>query len=65
VNSERQGMSVIHRVHRDALAALCVVLDPNCCHRGEASVEEIRASSQRYDNHYVDSPVWRDEVAGA
>lgn len=31
VNSERQGMSVIHRAHRDALAALCVVLDPNCC----------------------------------
>jgi hypothetical protein len=34
-------------------------------YRGEASVEEIRASSQRYDNHYVDSPVRRDEVAGA
>ncbi|WP_058856070.1 Rv2640c family ArsR-like transcriptional regulator [Nocardia jinanensis] len=31
VNSERHGMSVTHRVHRDALAALCVVLDPNCC----------------------------------
>lgn len=34
-------------------------------HRGEASVEEIRASSQRYDNHYVDSQVWRDELARA
>ncbi|MGO4649579.1 Rv2640c family ArsR-like transcriptional regulator [Nocardia sp. 2YAB30] len=31
VSSERHGMSVIHRAHRDALAALCVVLDPNCC----------------------------------
>ncbi|MDR7167065.1 mannose-6-phosphate isomerase-like protein (cupin superfamily) [Nocardia kruczakiae] len=34
-------------------------------HRGEASVEEIRAISQRYDNHYVDSPVWRNELADA
>ncbi|MEU4341823.1 Rv2640c family ArsR-like transcriptional regulator [Nocardia sp. NPDC023852] len=31
VSSERHGMNVIHRAHRDALAALCVVLDPNCC----------------------------------
>ena len=31
VTSERRGMSVVHRVHRDALAALCVALDPNCC----------------------------------
>ncbi|MGV0642323.1 Rv2640c family ArsR-like transcriptional regulator [Mycolicibacterium sp. XJ2546] len=31
VESERRGMNVYHRAHRDALAALCVVLDPNCC----------------------------------
>lgn len=31
VGSERRGMSVCHRARRDALAALCVVLDPNCC----------------------------------
>ena len=31
VESERRGMSVVHRARRDALAALCVVLDPNCC----------------------------------
>ncbi|MEV5506384.1 cupin domain-containing protein [Streptomyces orinoci] len=28
-------------------------------YRGEASVQEIRESSERFDNHYVDSPVWR------
>jgi ArsR family transcriptional regulator, arsenate/arsenite/antimonite-responsive transcriptional repressor len=31
VESERRGMNVYHRPRRDALAALCVVLDPNCC----------------------------------
>lgn len=31
VESERIGMSVVHRARRDALSALCVVLDPNCC----------------------------------
>ncbi|NKY58491.1 Rv2640c family ArsR-like transcriptional regulator [Nocardia flavorosea] len=31
ITSERNGMNVVHRAHRDALAALCVVLDPNCC----------------------------------
>lgn len=31
VNSERQGMNVHHTPRRDALAALCRVLDPNCC----------------------------------
>ncbi|MFF4170487.1 cupin domain-containing protein [Streptomyces sp. NPDC001744] len=31
--------------------------------RGEASPEEIKASSERYDNHYVDSPVWRAALA--
>ena len=31
VESERRGMNVYHRAHRDALVALCVVLDPTCC----------------------------------
>lgn len=31
VESERRGMNVYHRPDRDAMAALCVVLDPNCC----------------------------------
>ncbi|MEA3533097.1 MULTISPECIES: Rv2640c family ArsR-like transcriptional regulator [Nocardia] len=31
VESERRGMNTFHRARRDALAALCVVLDPNCC----------------------------------
>ena len=31
VESDRRGMNVYHRPHRDALGALCVVLDPNCC----------------------------------
>ncbi|WP_378741629.1 Rv2640c family ArsR-like transcriptional regulator [Nocardia brasiliensis] len=31
VESERRGMSVYHHARRDALAALCLVLDPNCC----------------------------------
>ncbi|WP_067900952.1 Rv2640c family ArsR-like transcriptional regulator [Nocardia vaccinii] len=31
VESERRGMNVVHRSRRDALAALCLVLDPNCC----------------------------------
>jgi DNA-binding transcriptional ArsR family regulator len=31
VESERRGMNVYHRPHRDALAALCAVLDPACC----------------------------------
>lgn len=31
VESERRGMNVYHRPHRDALGALCVVLNPNCC----------------------------------
>lgn len=29
--SERRGMNVFHRVKPEALQALCVVLDPNCC----------------------------------
>jgi ArsR family transcriptional regulator, arsenate/arsenite/antimonite-responsive transcriptional repressor len=31
VESERRGMNVYHRPSHDALAALCVVLDPSCC----------------------------------
>ncbi|WP_063045224.1 MULTISPECIES: Rv2640c family ArsR-like transcriptional regulator [Nocardia] len=31
VESERRGMNIFHRARRDALAALCLVLDPNCC----------------------------------
>ncbi|MFF0740685.1 cupin domain-containing protein [Streptomyces sp. NPDC004111] len=31
--------------------------------RGEASPQEIKDSSERYDNHYVDSPVWREALA--
>lgn len=30
VESERRGMNVYHRPHRDAVGALCAVLDPNC-----------------------------------
>jgi len=31
VISERRGMNVFHRVHREALQALCTAIDPNCC----------------------------------
>ncbi|OBI75514.1 Rv2640c family ArsR-like transcriptional regulator [Mycobacterium asiaticum] len=31
VVSDRRGMNVFHRVRADALQALCVALDPNCC----------------------------------
>jgi ArsR family transcriptional regulator, arsenate/arsenite/antimonite-responsive transcriptional repressor len=31
VESERRGMNVYHRPQRDALIALCTVLDPSCC----------------------------------
>lgn len=31
VISDRRGMNVFHRVKPEALQALCVVLDPNCC----------------------------------
>jgi DNA-binding transcriptional ArsR family regulator len=30
VESDRRGMNVYHRPHRDAVGALCAVLDPNC-----------------------------------
>ncbi|MFE3073100.1 cupin domain-containing protein [Streptomyces sp. NPDC059247] len=32
-------------------------------YRGEASVQDIRDSSERYDNHYFDSPVWTESLA--
>lgn len=31
VESTRRGMNVYHRPHRAAIAALCTVIDPNCC----------------------------------
>lgn len=31
VESDRRGMNVYHRPHRDAVLALCAVLDPSCC----------------------------------
>ncbi|KAB8162894.1 cupin domain-containing protein [Streptomyces sp. 3MP-14] len=34
-------------------------------YQGRAGVEEIRASSERYDNHYHESPVWQAELARA
>ncbi|MFF2952043.1 cupin domain-containing protein [Kitasatospora sp. NPDC057965] len=33
--------------------------------RGEASPQEIKDSSERYDNHYVDSPLWRATLEAA
>ncbi|WP_367043078.1 cupin domain-containing protein [Streptomyces sp. Je 1-332] len=31
--------------------------------RGEADPKAIAESSERFDNHYVDSPVWREALA--
>ncbi|RDI69311.1 Rv2640c family ArsR-like transcriptional regulator [Nocardia pseudobrasiliensis] len=31
IESERRGMNTFHHARRDALSALCAVLDPNCC----------------------------------
>lgn len=31
VESDRRGMNVYHRPGRDAVGALCAVLDPDCC----------------------------------
>jgi ArsR family transcriptional regulator len=31
IESDRRGMNVYHRPHRDAMTALCTVLDPGCC----------------------------------
>lgn len=33
--------------------------------RGEADPKEIAESSERFDNHYVDSPVWRSALESA
>lgn len=33
-------------------------------YRGEADPREIGASSERFDNHYFDSPAWRDRATG-
>ncbi|MER7706095.1 cupin domain-containing protein [Kitasatospora sp. NPDC097605] len=33
--------------------------------RGEVSPQEIKDSSERYDNHYVDSPLWRATLEAA
>ncbi|MER7350978.1 cupin domain-containing protein [Streptomyces aurantiacus] len=33
--------------------------------RGEADPKEIAESSERFDNHYVDSPVWRAALEAA
>jgi quercetin dioxygenase-like cupin family protein len=32
-------------------------------YRGEASVQDIRDSSEQYDNHYFDSPAWKQALA--
>lgn len=31
VESDRRGVNVYHRPRRDAMTALCAVIDPNCC----------------------------------
>ncbi|MBB2914261.1 quercetin dioxygenase-like cupin family protein [Streptosporangium becharense] len=32
--------------------------------RGEATLDELLASQERFDNHFLDSPVWREARAG-
>jgi hypothetical protein len=32
-------------------------------HRGEATWQEVGETQDRYDNHYVDSPVWPGRAA--
>ncbi|WP_329500220.1 cupin domain-containing protein [Kitasatospora herbaricolor] len=60
----------------DSTAELLVVFTPGLhrfdyyrllerVHRGEATVQEIRDSSQTYDNHYFDSPEWQASLAEA
>ncbi|MFG1674227.1 cupin domain-containing protein [Micromonospora sp. NPDC049282] len=34
-------------------------------HRGEATWAEVAATGDRFDNHYVDSPAWREARATA
>ncbi|MEU9999123.1 cupin domain-containing protein [Streptomyces sp. NPDC050848] len=31
-------------------------------YRGEASVQDIRDSSEQFDNHYFESPIWQQEL---
>jgi len=33
-------------------------------HRGQASAQDVTESQERFDNHYVDSPVWRSSRGG-
>ncbi|MEU2596466.1 cupin domain-containing protein [Streptomyces hirsutus] len=33
-------------------------------YQGEATVEDIKASSAQYDNHYYASSLWQEELAG-
>ncbi|MFG2651128.1 cupin domain-containing protein [Streptomyces sp. NPDC048436] len=33
--------------------------------RGEADPKKIAESSERFDNHYVDSPAWREALAAS
>jgi mannose-6-phosphate isomerase-like protein (cupin superfamily) len=33
-------------------------------HRGEAEWSEITETQERYDNHYADSPLWEETLAG-
>ncbi|PXY22533.1 cupin domain-containing protein [Prauserella muralis] len=58
----------------DCAAELLVVFSPGMdrfdyyrllhrVHRGEADPAEIARSAERFDNHYVDSPVWREARA--
>ncbi|BBX67878.1 transcriptional regulator [Mycolicibacterium psychrotolerans] len=47
VESDRRGMNVYHRPHRDAVAALCAVLDPNCCSSSRGPSRRRGARSPR------------------
>lgn len=33
-------------------------------YKGEADAKEIPATSERFDNHHYDSPIWRQRAAG-
>jgi len=61
---------------KDSDAGLLVVFTPGMdrfdCYRlldrvarGEADPQEIGESARRYDNHYVESPIWREARAAA
>ncbi|WP_026411337.1 cupin domain-containing protein [Actinomadura oligospora] len=58
----------------DAEAELLVVFTPGMerfdyyrllerVYRGEATMQDIRDSSEKYDNHYFESPVWAKALA--